>query len=46
MDLGGDGMDASDLVTPVTATDGDEVDLGVDESALDGDLDFLGDLDS
>jgi len=44
--LAGNGMDLSDLVTPVTTTDGDKVELGNDESALNGNLDFLGDLDT
>lgn len=46
VDLGGDGMDISDLVTPVTSSDGDEGELGSDESSLNSNLDFLGDLDS
>ena len=45
-DLSWDGMDVTDLVTPITTTDWDKLELGIDESALDGDLDFLGDLDS
>lgn len=44
--LGGNGMDGTDLVTPETSADRDEVELGRDESALDGNLDFLGDLDA
>jgi len=39
-------MDITDLGSPVTSPDGHEVDLGVDEGSLDGNLDFLGDLDS
>jgi len=46
VDLGGDGMDVSDLVTPVTSSDGDESELGGDEGTLNGDLDFLGNLDT
>ena len=45
-DLAWNGMDVTDLVTPITSTDGDKTELGVDESTLDGDLDFLGDLDA
>jgi len=45
-DLGGDGVGLSDLVTPVTLSDGDEVKLGVDDGTLDGTLDFLVDLSS
>lgn len=45
-DLDGDGMDVSDLVTPVTSSDGDEVELGINESSLNSKLDFLGELDS
>ena len=39
-------MDMTDLVTPVTATDGDETELGGNESALDGNLNFLSDLNA
>ena len=45
-DLTGNGMDTSDLVSPVASSDGEEGELGGDEGTLDGDLDFLGDLDS
>ena len=45
-DLAWHGMDVTDLVTPIAATDGDESELGGDQSALDGNLDFLGDLDA
>lgn len=44
--LGGDGMNVSDLVTPVTSPHGDEGQLGSDKGALDGDLDLLGELDA
>ena len=37
-------MDVTDLVTPIAAANRDEAEFGVDESALDGDLNFLGDL--
>ena len=46
VDLGGDGMDGTNLVTPVTSSDGDEGKLGSDEGTLNGDLDFLSDLDT
>mmetsp|Transcript_21942 Transcript_21942/g.34083 ORF Transcript_21942/g.34083 Transcript_21942/m.34083 type:complete len:340 (-) Transcript_21942:40-1059(-) len=46
LDLHGDGMDGTDSGAPVSSSDGDQVDLGVQEGALDGDLDFLGDLDA
>jgi len=41
-----DGMDVSDLVSPVSSSDGDEVELGINEGSLDGDLDFLGEFNS
>jgi len=41
VDLGWDGMDTTDLGTPVTSSDWDKVALGVDEGTLNGDLDFL-----
>jgi len=46
LNLGGDGMDTTDSGAPVASSDGDDVDLGGDESTLDGDLDFLADLDT
>ena len=45
-DLAWHGMDVTDLVTPITATDGDETKLSIDKGTLDGNLDFLGDLDT
>jgi len=36
----------SELVSPVSSSDGDEVQLGVNESSLDGNLDLFGELDS
>ena len=45
-DLAWDGMDVTDLVTPITATNWHELELGVDESALNSDLHFLADLDA
>lgn len=39
-------MHVTDLVTPVTSTDGDESELGANEGTLDGDLDLLGELDA
>jgi hypothetical protein len=44
--LHGDGVDASDTRAPVATTHGHDVQLGINEGALDGDLDFLGDLDA
>jgi len=44
--LDDDGVDSSDLGTPVSSSDGHDVELGIDEGSLDGDLDLLGDLDS
>jgi len=46
VDLGGDGMDTTDLGTPISSSDGDQVHLGVNEGTLDGNLDLLGDLDA
>ena len=45
-DLSWDGMDSTDLVTPETSSDWDKLELGGNDGSLDGDLDFLGDLDS
>jgi len=45
-DLAWHGMHMADLVTPITTTNGHELELGVDEGALDGNLDFLADLDA
>jgi hypothetical protein len=39
-------MDVSELVTPVTTTYGDKGELGGNEGSLDGNLDFLGELDT
>jgi len=39
-------MDGTDLGTPITSSNWDEVDLGIDQSALNGNLDFLGTLDT
>jgi hypothetical protein len=44
--LGGDSVHVTDLVTPVTSADGDDGELGSNKSALDWDLDFLGELDT
>ena len=39
-------MDTTDLGTPETSSDGDEMHLGVEEGTLDGNLDFLANLDT
>jgi hypothetical protein len=39
-------VDVADLVTPIATTDWDEGELCSNESTLDGDLDFLGELDT
>jgi len=39
-------MDGTDLGTPITSSDWDEVDLGINQSTLNGNLDFLGTLDT
>jgi len=41
-----DGMDTTNLGTPITSSDWDDVALGVHKSTLNGNLDFLSDLDS
>lgn len=41
-----DGVHITDLGTPISSSDWDKVDLSIDESTLDGDLDLLGALDS
>lgn len=44
--LAGNGMDVSDLVSPVSSSDWDNVELGNLQTVLDGNLHFLGNLDS
>lgn len=39
-------MDVTDLVSPIASSDWDETELGSNEGALDGDLDFLGDFNT
>lgn len=39
-------MDITDLVSPIASSDGHKGELSSNESTLDGDLDFLGELDS
>lgn len=39
-------MNITNFVTPIASSDWDELELGVDKGTLDGNLDFLGDLDS
>ena len=46
VDLGWDGMDTTNLGSPVTSSDWDDVALGIEEGSLDGNLDFLGTLDT
>jgi hypothetical protein len=45
-DLSGDGVRSTDLVTPVTSSDGDHVKLSINDSTLNSTLDFLGDLNT
>jgi len=45
-DLSGDSVGVTDLVTPVSSSDGDHVELSINDGTLDGSLDFLGDLDT
>jgi len=44
--LGWDGMDVTNSGSPIASSDWDEVELGINESTLDGNLDFLGNLDT
>lgn len=44
--LAGHGVGLSDVGTPVTATDGDDGELGGDDGTTDGGSDFLGALDT
>merc|ERR1719163_1457183 len=39
-------MDISDSGTPISSSDWDELELGINQSSLNGNLDFLGNLDS
>jgi len=39
-------MDTTDFGTPISSSDWDQVALGVNESTLDGNLDFLSALDT
>jgi len=46
LNLDWDGMWHTDSGTPISSSDWDELHLGVNEGTLDGNLDFLGDLDT
>lgn len=46
LNLDWDGVNTTDSGAPVTSSDWDEVDLGVEKGSLDSDLDLLGDLDT
>merc|ERR1740139_1691493 len=46
LNLGWNGMNVTDSGTPVTSSNWDHSELGIDESTLDGNLDFLADLDT
>jgi hypothetical protein len=39
-------MDITDLVSPITSSDWDQTQFSSNQGSLDGNLDFLGDLDS
>jgi len=41
-----DGMDVTELVTPITSSDWHEAEFSINKGTLDGNLNFLGDLDS
>ena len=44
--LGWDGMDVTDSGTPITSSNWDKLELSIDEGTLDGNLDFLANLDT
>jgi len=46
LDLGWDGMDTTDSRTPISSSDWDKMDLSIKECTLNGNLDFLSDLDT
>ena len=46
LNLDWDGMDSTDSGTPISSSDWDKVDLGIEEGTLDGNLDLLGALDT
>ena len=46
LNLDWDGVDSTDSGTPISSSNWDEVDLGIEEGTLDGDLHLLGDLDT
>ena len=46
LNLGWDGMDITDSGTPVTSSNWDHSEFGINKGTLDGNLDFLSDLDS
>jgi len=46
LNLGWNGMNFTDSGTPVTSSNWDHAKLGIDEGTLDGNLDFLADLDT
>lgn len=45
-DFHGHSVHITDLVTPISSSNGDQAELSDNKSTLDGNLDFLGDLDS
>ena len=46
LNLSWDGMDTTDSRTPISSSDWDKMDLSIEESTLNGDLDLLSDLDT
>jgi len=46
LNLGWDSMDTTDSRTPISSSDWDKMDLSIEESTLNGNLDLLGDLDT
>jgi len=46
LNLGWDSMDTTDSRTPISSSDWDKMDLSIEKSTFNGDLDLLGDLDT
>jgi len=46
LNLGWDGMDTTNSGSPISSSDWDKMDLGIEKSTFNGDLDLLGDLDT
>jgi len=46
LNLGWDGMDTTNSGSPISSSDWDKMDLSIEKSTFNGDLDLLGDLDT